>query len=308
MAKLTILDAAVYCGTCKKYNEGSLDGGWLHLGRYQNGATFLEACKKLHADEDEPEFMYQDTEYLPDEFYSESYIYPEVFEVIQTIKSMNADKQAAFADFCERNACIPDMFDVEEFLLTYKPNKKPRKTAQSEDMKEFSELFKTWCFLDYTAEALKVDEKHFITFDKQDIEKSFCFGWSCQGGMTYEEATDMCHNFSEADFKAENLRRFDREYIHTLEAIEEEEQITLGQRYTRGTSEEFGAEIMFIKKRGTYDDNGGITLSTEESARLREAYKQKVQGLRNEFEKRLDAYLKKYGLSKIRRWTYCADD
>lgn len=303
MAKLTILDAAVYCGTYKKYNEGSLDGGWLHLGRYQNGAAFLEACKKLHADESAPEFMYQDSEYLPDEFYSESCIYPEVFEVIQAIKQMNSDKQAAFADFCERGACIPDMFDVEEFLLTYKPNKKPRKTAQSEDMKEFSELFKTWCFLDHTAEALKVDEKHFITFDKQGIEKSFCFGWSCQGGMTYEEATGMCHNFSEADFKAGNLKRFDNKYIHRLKAIEEK-QIKLKREYV--TSKESGAEIMYITT--DRDVSGDITLSVEDSTKLREAYKQKVQDLRNEFEKRLDAYLKKYGLSKIRRWTYCADD
>ena len=303
MAKLTILDAAVYCGTYKKYNEGSLDGGWLHLGKYQNGAAFLEACKKLHADESDPEFMYQDSEYLPDEFYSESCIYPEVFEVIQAIKQMNSDKQAAFADFCERGAYIPDMFDVEEFLLTYKPNKKPRKTAQSEDMKEFSELFKTWCFLDHTAEALKVDEKHFITFDKQGIEKSFCFGWSCQGGMTYEEATDMCHNFSEADFKAGNLKRFDNKYIYRLKAIEEK-QIKLKREYI--TSKESGAEIMYITT--DRDVSGDITLSVEDSTKLREAYKQKVQDLRNEFEKRLDAYLKKYGLSKIRRWTYCADD
>lgn len=303
MAKLPILDAAVYCGTYKKYNEGSLDGEWLHLGRYQNGAAFLEACKKLHADESAPEFMYQDFEYLPDEFYSESCIYPEVFEVIQAIKQMNPDKQAAFADFCERGACIPDMFDVEEFLLTYKPNKKPRKTTQSEDMKDFSELFKTWCFLDHTVEALKVDEKHFITFDKQDIEKSFCFGWSCQGGMTYEEATDMCHNFSEADFKAGNLKRFDNKYIRRLEAIKEE-QIKLKREYV--TSKESGAEIVYITTDRDVSDD--ITLSVEESTKLREAYKQKVQDLRNEFERRLDAYLKKYGLSKIRRWTYCADD
>lgn len=303
MAKLTILDAAVYCGTYKKYNEGSLDGGWLNLGRYQNAAAFLEACKKLHADESDPEFMYQDSEYLPDEFYSESCIYPEVFEVIQAIKQINSDKQAAFADFCERGACIPDMFDVEEFLNTYKPNKKPRKTTQSEDMKEFSELFKTWCYLDHTAEALKVDEKHFITFDKQDIEKSFCFGWSCQGGMTYEEATDMCHNFSEADFKVGNLKRFDNKYIHRLKAIEEK-QIKLKREYV--TSKESGAEIMYITT--DRDVSGDMTLSVEDSTRLREAYKQKVQDLRNEFEKRLDAYLKKYGLSKIRRWTYCADD
>lgn len=303
MAKLTILDAAVYCGTYKKYNEGGLAGGWLNLGRYQNAAAFLEACKKLHADESDPEFMYQDSEYLPDEFYSESCIYPEVFEVIQAIKQMNSDKQAAFADFCERGACIPDMFDVEEFLNTYKPNKKPRKTTQSEDMREFSELFKTWCYLDHTAEALKVDEKHFITFDKQGIEKSFCFGWSCQGGMTYEEATDMCHNFSEADFKVGNLKRFDNKYIHRLKAIEEK-QIKLKREYV--TSKESGAEIMYITT--DRDVSGDMTLSVEDSTRLREAYKQKVQDLRNEFEKRLDAYLKKYGLSKIRRWTYCADD
>lgn len=216
---------------------------------------------------------------------------------------MNSDKQAAFADFCERGACIPDMFDVEEFLNTYKPNKKPRKTTQSEDMKEFSELFKTWCYLDHTAEALKVDEKHFITFDKQDIEKSFCFGWSCQGGTTYEEATDMCHNFSEADFKVGNLKRFDNKYIHRLKAIEEK-QIKLKREYV--TSKESGAETMYITT--DRDVSGDMTLSVEDSTRLREAYKQKVQDLRNEFEKRLDVYLKKYGLSKIRRWTYCADD
>ena len=123
----------------------------------------------------------------------------------------------------------------------------------------------------------------------------------------YYVITYWGHNFGEAEFKAENLERFDREYKHALEAVEDE-QITLGQNYTGGTSDEFGAEIMFIKKRGATDGDGDITLSVEDSYKLREAYKQKVQGLRNEFEKRLDAYLKKYGLSKIRRWTYCADD
>ena len=65
---------------------------------------------------------------------------------------------------------------------------------------------------------------------------------------------------------------------------------------------------MLIKQRCAKDYDGDITLSGEESTKLREAYKQKVQDLRNEVEKRLDSYLKKYGLSKIRRWTYCADD
>lgn len=58
--------AGVYVGTHKKYNEGSdnkLDGKWLDMSDYDSYEDFIGACKELHKDEDEPEFMFQDFDF-----------------------------------------------------------------------------------------------------------------------------------------------------------------------------------------------------------------------------------------------------
>lgn len=58
--------AGVYVGTHKKYNEGSdnkLDGKWLDMSDYDSYEDFIAACKELHKDEDEPEFMFQDFDF-----------------------------------------------------------------------------------------------------------------------------------------------------------------------------------------------------------------------------------------------------
>ena len=43
-----------------KYNAGSIKGAWLDLEYYADRDAFLEACKKLHEDESDPEFMFHD--------------------------------------------------------------------------------------------------------------------------------------------------------------------------------------------------------------------------------------------------------
>ena len=50
----------VYVGTYAKYNNGSIFGEWLTLGDYENAEEFYNACRELHADETDPEFMFQD--------------------------------------------------------------------------------------------------------------------------------------------------------------------------------------------------------------------------------------------------------
>lgn len=52
----------VYCGTFGKYNDGDLSGDWLNLSDFVSYDVFLEACKELHKDESDPEFMFQDVE------------------------------------------------------------------------------------------------------------------------------------------------------------------------------------------------------------------------------------------------------
>ncbi len=52
----------LYVGTYGKYAAGSLDGAWLDTEDYSDFDEFAEACKELHADEDDPEYMVQDCE------------------------------------------------------------------------------------------------------------------------------------------------------------------------------------------------------------------------------------------------------
>ena len=52
----------VYVGTFRKYNEGSIEGAWIDLDKFANYEEFIAACRKLHADETDPELMIQDVE------------------------------------------------------------------------------------------------------------------------------------------------------------------------------------------------------------------------------------------------------
>ena len=55
---------AVFCCTYHKYNEGrSLTGGmWLDLSSFSSYDDFMAACRWLHRDESDPEFMFLDYE------------------------------------------------------------------------------------------------------------------------------------------------------------------------------------------------------------------------------------------------------
>ena len=63
---------SLYVGTYHKYNSGSIAGNWLDLEDYADPEDFYKACKELHSNESDPEFMFQDYEDLPASLYSES--------------------------------------------------------------------------------------------------------------------------------------------------------------------------------------------------------------------------------------------
>lgn len=56
---------SVYVGTYGKYNDGSLCGLWLDLTTFDDCEDFVNFCKALHADEEDPELDAQDWECLP---------------------------------------------------------------------------------------------------------------------------------------------------------------------------------------------------------------------------------------------------
>lgn len=63
---------ALYCGTYGKYNSGNLRGMWVDLSTFDSYEEFINFCKAIHADEEDPELMYQDYENMPGSLYHES--------------------------------------------------------------------------------------------------------------------------------------------------------------------------------------------------------------------------------------------
>lgn len=80
MEAVTLSEARVYVGTYNKYNNGSLFGKWLDLSDYSDKDEFLEACRELHKDEQDPELMFQDYENIPEALISESWLSEKFFE------------------------------------------------------------------------------------------------------------------------------------------------------------------------------------------------------------------------------------
>lgn len=74
--------ARIYVGTYAKYNDGNLSGEWLDAEDYADLGEFLEACRKLHEDEEDPELMFQDHEDCAG-YVGESGINPELWDFLE---------------------------------------------------------------------------------------------------------------------------------------------------------------------------------------------------------------------------------
>lgn len=102
----------VYCGTYAKYNAGSLAGAWLDLDDYDSYEEFCAACRKLHADEADPELMMQD--YEADEaweraIYEESGTssYERYYQVREALEDSGCDAETLSA-YIEATGCEVD--------------------------------------------------------------------------------------------------------------------------------------------------------------------------------------------------------
>ena len=92
---------AVYVGTYSKYNDGNLFGMWVDLVKCGDYDTFMEVCHNLHADEEDPELMYQDYECFPKAWYSESGIDEDTFDKIIEYAELDEDDREAFEEFTD---------------------------------------------------------------------------------------------------------------------------------------------------------------------------------------------------------------
>lgn len=114
-----ISEARIYVGTYAKYNGGSIFGKWLDLSDYSDKEEFYEACRELHKDEQDPEFMFQDWEYIPSDLIGESWLAENIFEIIEAIDELDDDKKAAFEVWLNHGSHDITTKDITDLIRSF---------------------------------------------------------------------------------------------------------------------------------------------------------------------------------------------
>ena len=96
-------EARIYVGTYAKYNNGSLQGEWVELSDFYDLDGFMERCAEIHEDEEEPEYMFQAWEEIPDGLIAESHLEETFFELRDELDRLNDTEKEAFWIWVEGN-------------------------------------------------------------------------------------------------------------------------------------------------------------------------------------------------------------
>lgn len=158
------------------------------------------------------------------------------------------------------------------------------------------------------ARLVLLDNGSLVRIEKPTIKKDFCFGYSLSTHNTesYDKANEM------AEVAIANEEYFVRENLKDM--LEIREKLTGHSRdygnnliypcvYPNAEGVEEVSSLLF-RKEWDIREGGYTKLSENEIEVFIEAYDLEIEA----FQKRLTAYLKRYGLSKINSWSYWRDE
>lgn len=116
---MNLQEAKIYVGTRAKYNNGSLDGKWVDLSDFNYLEDFLDECSEIHNDEEDPEFMFQDWENIPDSLVSESSLSEDFFYLRNEILDLDKDKEEAFWIWLDHTRQTTDFGDPHKLVADF---------------------------------------------------------------------------------------------------------------------------------------------------------------------------------------------
>lgn len=212
-----------------------------------------------------------------------------------------------------------------------KPAEKINDKALFEDyMKEWQKVWKNdESMLDYERKqfnyAVRLENGGIVYFSKPSIKTEFCFGYStCGQGAEYDEASSACRAAKSEDyFLRANLDDMDE----TIKALEcncryDHEKGEWNRRYDGMTwyivRQEYHSQkepvnlYEFHAYRECDVESEPWRYNKENCTKMSDADRKTILAAmkheRGKFEKRLQTYLKRYGTSKLRTWTYWVDE
>lgn len=177
-----------------------------------------------------------------------------------------------------------------------------------------SEKMQKYCINKASVVAVLSNERVFV-IEKPSIKTDFCFGYGMYAQASDEEINKACELADNARknveyFLNKNMEDINR-WIEILKRHKEDMEnngysnhpIMYCPEYGNSNSKLIGISAIKIFDVEFYKNKGFEELSKEDTEIIIEAYKQ----AKIIFAKRLQTYLKKYGLSKLNVWTYLAD-
>lgn len=304
----------LYVSTYAKYNRGSLAGAWLDLNNYRNADEFAAACRRLHRDERDPELMFQDVEADPgadwqDGLYSESSI-PREYWTLKAEAEAEAKRNAAKP---EKGARAKEKEEQDRLCLAFMR----MRGYKEEYPKQWAKDWKHWRNSYYFS---TLSDGVIFYVHRPGIETRFCCGEDerGQGGEEYGTMAyalkDNAEKHTEAGFKRANLDRYDSAHnvtedeLATREYAEMDENGKAAIRSWGGRRGDVVAVVSRKTDKREWNEMGSALFysdivrffTADDFARLRAA----VAEVRADFVRRLDAYWKRFGASKIHTWTY----
>lgn len=154
--------------------------------------------------------------------------------------------------------------------------------------------------LSSTCIVIKLSDDTLIGIDKPHIETRFCYSYDEIGNL--DSIAEACNHASRGpgkeEFLNDNLSRFN----NMINALEDEDETLYVSPSNR--NEKFGG----ISFWNTYQHGSVPETYRIVNAQDRQLILQAYIKAKEMFVKRLNTYLKKYGLSKIRSWSYSSND
>lgn len=300
----------LYVSTYAKYNAGSLAGAWIDLDKYPDADAFERACRALHCNERDPEFMFQDCETDPGSDWQEG-LYSEC--------SIPRDYWTLKAEFAAHDAKCAKAKDAEQERLCdiYTDMREGKRSGNLKHLKNWNSWRKYYKSEYYFVE---LSDGFIYAIEKPKIKTRFCCGEDDrgQGGEGYGTMA-YAHKYlenkrTERGFKSANLDPFDASIVKrfgrkTWRLVRETKERQLPANYWGGN--------IFIPAilRGAYKDerpylgNQNNMMKGEEVVRFLtdDDFRRLRRGhmvVREAFRKRINAYWKRFGASKLHTWTY----
>lgn len=161
--------------------------------------------------------------------------------------------------------------------------------------------------------GVELANEDLYVIDKPSIQKDFCFGYGmygCDWNNDYDRAAKVANHArtNEDYFIQENLSEFNRK----IEILKDSRYVAY--KYIAYTGQESGSKLKAYTTCHSWEDPEeepwkwsnlkDVELMTEDEINaIVNGYEQ----AKTMFTKRLNTYLKRYGLSKLNVWTYLRD-